>query len=100
MSDNVGALEDGAVVAFEVGFLQFYLIAVLAELLLNPLSAPFVSLAVHGTRTKIALGCAESISRIGIKLDAHNGLFCCLALLSGATGTEETGDEENEEMRK
>ena len=60
--DDIGAFEDGTVVAFEVGFLQFHLIAVLFELLLNPLGTLLVGLAVHDTRTKVALGSTEGVS--------------------------------------
>ena len=59
--NDIGALEDSAVIAFEVGFLHFHLITILLELLPNPLSALFVGLAVHDTRTIAALGSTEQI---------------------------------------
>ena len=59
--DDVGALEDSAVVAFQVCFLQFHLIAVLHELLPYPLATLLVRLAVHGARSETALCGAEGV---------------------------------------
>ena len=69
MSDDIGALEDSAVVAFQVCLLQLHAISVLFELLLNPLGTLLVGLAVHGARTKTALGSTEGVCRVGIELN-------------------------------
>ena len=86
--NDIGTLKNSTVVAFQVGFLKLYLIAVLFELLLNPLGALFVGLAVHNAWPKVALGSAESVGRIGIELDVDYGLLSYLALLGGATRVE------------
>jgi hypothetical protein len=70
--DDIRAFKDGAVVAFQVGFLQFHTISVLFELLLNPLSTLLVCFAVHGARPKTALGCTEGIRRVCIELNVDD----------------------------
>ena len=58
--NDVGGTEHRAVVAFEQGFLGSYTHAIGLELLHDPCTTVFVGLAVHGARTKFALGLAES----------------------------------------
>ena len=93
--NDIGTLKNGTIVAFEVGFLQLHIVAVLFELLLNPLCALFVGLAVHNAWPKVALGSAESVGRIGIELDVDYGLLSYLALLGGATRVEAHRDTNN-----
>ena len=66
-----------------------YLIAILFELLLNPLLASLVSLTIHRTGTEAALGSTKGIGRIGIEFDADRGLLRPLALTSGTTSHQE-----------
>jgi hypothetical protein len=63
-----------AVEAREVGFLQLYGAPVLLEALLNPLCAALVGLAVHGTGSEVALLLAEGVGGVSQKLYADHGL--------------------------
>ena len=93
-SYDIRTLEDGTVIAFEVGFLEFHLITILLELLLDPCATLFMRLTVHGARTKGTLGGTELIGRIRIKLDSDNGLVLYGLFLGGATShqTYDTDD--------
>ena len=89
LSYDIRALQDGAVIAFQVGFLHTDLIAILLEFLPNPLCTLFVGLTIHRTRAKRALGSTEFISRVGIKRHSHSRLRG-LAFLRRAASCQQT----------
>ena len=86
LGNDIGAFENGTVVATEVGFLQLYLIAVLLELLLYPLATALMSLAIHGAWAKVALLLTEEIGRVGTELDLHHSLLVARGFLSSVAG--------------
>jgi hypothetical protein len=88
----------GTIVAPQVSLLQRHLTAILAEAALYPLSTLFVRLTIHYTWAEAALCSTKGISRIGIKLDADNGLPVLLPLLRGTAGNEDTCHYETEEI--
>ena len=65
--DDVGALQGGAVVAFECGLLTGDGHAVLLELGCDPLATGIMGRTVHGARAKVALLLTELIGAVGDK---------------------------------
>ena len=79
--NDVGAVERGAVVAFQFALLRDDGHAVALELADNPLLTEVVGLTVHGAGSEIALLLAEEIGTVGIEGGADGGLrlsVCCL----------------------
>ena len=62
--DDVRGSEHGAVVTFEQGLLGGDTHAIGFELLHDPRTTIFVSLTVHRTRAKVALGLAEGVGTV------------------------------------
>ena len=82
---DVGGLEDGAIKAFEVGLLGFYLTSILLKFSDDPIQASLVSGGVHGPWAKIALRLDKRESRVGIKLRSDRlYLFRFLGIISSA----------------
>ena len=63
--DDVRCVENGAVVALEVGLLRRDNTAVLLEFLDDPVFATLVTVGVHRPRAEIALRLTKSIGGIG-----------------------------------
>ena len=89
MGDDVGTLKNSAVIAFQVGLLQLYVTAVLAELVGNPLGTTLVRLTIHGTWAEVTLLLTKEKSRVGIELDGNCLLLLTRTLLGRATGAEQ-----------
>ena len=82
MGNDIGILQDGTIIAFEVSLLGFYLTTKLLELAHNPFATLVVRFAVHDARAEIALCGTISQRRIGIKGRTYRiQLLCFLYFL-------------------
>ena len=79
---DVHAMEDRAVVTFEIGILSRHLAAEALKLCYDPLAAGIVALGVHVAWSKVALRLGVGVGRVRVEGRSHGCyLFCFFCIL-------------------